>query len=389
MKNNKSIRHIKKRTPDPVLELWVKAGGRCEFHGCNKYLLDDEFTGIKHINLAELAHIVPRSRRGPRGENDLPQEEINKPDNLMLLCAEHHDKIIDKRKLVKEFSVERLKRYKKNHEERIFFLTEIKPGHETTVIRLISKIHGSTVNIPQEQIRQAVLDYDGRYPRYFWGNDIEIDLTNNDETNMQYWNICTQKIQNIMERFYFPMIEKEPVKHISVFALARIPLLVYFGRLLSDKIPTNIFQKHRDGQENWIWRKAGKIHDFEIKKIQKGSRSSNIALLISISGKILKEELPHDISLGFTIFEIIPKGTVPDTGILKRIETLNNFQDCYRRLLRRIESGYPKAKIIHLFIAAPSPIAISCGRQRLLEVSYSLMVYDKVNQQYKFIMEVK
>ena len=38
-------------------QLWVKAGGRCEFRGCNKYLFEDEVTR-QPKNISNIAHIV-------------------------------------------------------------------------------------------------------------------------------------------------------------------------------------------------------------------------------------------------------------------------------------------------------------------------------------------
>ena len=43
------------------------------------------------------------------------------------------------------------------------------------------------------------------------------------------------------------------IRHISLFAAARIPLLVYLGSKLDDKIPIDLYQKHRGGNEDWHW----------------------------------------------------------------------------------------------------------------------------------------
>lgn len=87
---------------DPiVLELWTRAGGRCEFHGCNEYLLEDELT-TNQAKLADIAHIAARSISGPRGDDAMPLSERNKIENLMLACTKHH-RMIDNKKLVSQF----------------------------------------------------------------------------------------------------------------------------------------------------------------------------------------------------------------------------------------------------------------------------------------------
>jgi hypothetical protein len=43
------------------IHLFVRAGGRCEFDGCNKYLLEHSLT-LTEGNFAQLAHIVALGR---------------------------------------------------------------------------------------------------------------------------------------------------------------------------------------------------------------------------------------------------------------------------------------------------------------------------------------
>ncbi len=41
-------------------------------------------------NFAEMAHIPAVGKTGPRHLDEMSKGEINKIENLMLLCAEHH-----------------------------------------------------------------------------------------------------------------------------------------------------------------------------------------------------------------------------------------------------------------------------------------------------------
>ena len=55
-KSNSSSEAPPLKISDPeVTKLWIRAGGRCEFDGCNEYLLEDEFTGIP-VRIADIAH---------------------------------------------------------------------------------------------------------------------------------------------------------------------------------------------------------------------------------------------------------------------------------------------------------------------------------------------
>src|SRR5438445_13057633 len=67
------------------LLLFVRAGGRCEFDGCNKYLLEHHLT-LTEGNFAQVAHIVAFKVAGPRGREGPRPEGINDVANLMRLC---------------------------------------------------------------------------------------------------------------------------------------------------------------------------------------------------------------------------------------------------------------------------------------------------------------
>jgi len=380
------------RTDDPeVLKLWVRAGGRCEFDGCNKYLLEDEFTGFP-VRIADVAHIVGRKKSpgSPRGEDSLSIKERNKAENLILLCPEHHSKIVDKKELLPQFPKEVLLRYKKVHEERIRHVTSLGPERETAVICMVGDIRGDAVSISGEEIRKAVWESNGRYPRYFAAeNNIKIDLTGLSEKKEKlYWNSGVQKINDVVERQIFPAIERDKIEHLSILALARIPFLIYLGHRLGDKVATDIYQKHRDGDEGWVWRKEGETVQFGSTILQKGTNGSKIALILSISGKIARAELPANITDEFTIYEIMPEEIEPNRNTVSLESTLAAFRTTYRKLLRKIERSHKNVRTIHLFPAIPISIGVVCGRGLMKDVSPSLLVYDKIAEGYNFVMEV-
>jgi len=379
---NKRVRIDK----EVILKLWVLAGGRCEI--CNKLIWRDELTWDE-ANFANIAHIIAASPDGPRGDKSLSPKLQKDFSNLMLICSQHHD-LFDKLKFVKKYSVEVLKEIKRNPEERIFRLNNMRPGRETTIIRLRSLIRGDTVEIPKDQIDKAVLECANRYPRYlFLDKDIDIDLTKLTEGSKSYWAAGKDKIQEIMKNLYVPGIEEETIKHISVFALARIPFLIYLGTLLSDKIPTDIYQKHRDSSEGWVWKTRKNSIKFSFRKVKKSKVNLKVTLLLSISGKIDMNKLPPDITKSTTIYELIPNNREPSRNLIETSGDLEQFRKVYEQGLRKIERHHPAVKLC-LFPAIPVSIAITCGREQLKRISSTLLVYDMGdNGKYNFTMEVK
>lgn len=81
-------RRISEKTAKIV---WARAGGICSYPGCYKSLIfSPETPGDPHAVLGEMAHIVGHSEDGPRGEETFRGTDRDGPDNLLLLCTEHH-----------------------------------------------------------------------------------------------------------------------------------------------------------------------------------------------------------------------------------------------------------------------------------------------------------
>lgn len=98
--------------------LWAKSGNRCAMPDCRKELVENETETDDPSVIGDEAHIVAREQDGPRGESELPKDDRDKFDNLLLLCKIHH-KIIDDQ--VEYYTVEKLKEIKKQH---LFWVSE-------------------------------------------------------------------------------------------------------------------------------------------------------------------------------------------------------------------------------------------------------------------------
>ena len=74
--------------------LWARAGGRCQYRGCNEDLVGDLISGREDATFGFIAHIVGDSIDGPRGDAVRSPQLARSLENLMLMCAKHH-KLID------------------------------------------------------------------------------------------------------------------------------------------------------------------------------------------------------------------------------------------------------------------------------------------------------
>lgn len=369
--------------PLTVIKLWVRAGGRCEFNGCNENLLVDSLT-LNEANYSNIGHIIAYSKDGPRGNDPLPLAQRNDIENLMLLCTKHH-KMIDTKALEKRYPKELLQQYKNNHEKRIRQLTGIQPGNKTLVIRMKSKINGEPVQIALDQIKSAI------HPRYPIDEEgLEIDFTSlPDEEGTSYWDIGKQKIMTALARLYQPGLDTKPVEHISVFGLGPIPLLMFLGNQLSNKITTDLYQRHRDTQD-WTWKTDGEITRYKLQELFHGQDKSKIALVLSLSGTISPENLPEEIKRDYTVYEISLETRDPNTMFLRRKEDLVAFGEMYQQTIAMIQKTHGEVKEVLLFPAIPAPVAIMCGRDLLKKVHPSMKVYDfnKKNGGFSHILTI-
>ncbi len=354
------------------LLLVVRAGGRCEFDDHNEYLLQHPLT-LTPGNFAQMAHIVAFKEDGPRGKSPLRPVYINDVSNLMLLCPQCH-KLIDDHP--DQYPVSALQRYKESHEDRIFHVTGLGPDKKTTVVQLKARIAGQTIAIP---VAQVTTDAKGHL----------IDLTAINSEGKAFIEEACRCIKQKVERLYEPGMDVHETRHISLFALAPIPLLVYLGSKLSNKVPVDVFQRHRD-TEDWVWKDSGIPAEYRFDKIREGRGHGRVALILSLSGKIKPEALPSGIDEQFTIYELTLANMEPNPTYLRQRDDLTRFKDAYQAALRTIVRECGQCDAIHLFPGVPAPVAVFCGREILPKVDPKLVVYDYDKRQGGFtpIIEV-
>lgn len=366
-------RHIKSLTQ---LLLFVRAGGRCEFDGCNKYLLEHPLT-LTRGNFGQMAHVVAFRRDGPRGGASRPRD-INELGNLMLLCPACH-KLIDTSPA--RFPVSVLEKYKEAHEARVKHVTGLGPDLKTTVVQLKAKIAGQVVAIPAAHVTSAVAP---RYPVTLPGHII--DLTGFESEG--FLGAAADAIKRRVETICAAGSDIHESRHISLFALAPIPLLIYLGRELGNKVAVDVFQRHRD-TEDWVWKTTGTPVSYRVEQLRGGSDRAKVALLLSLSGKVHAHALPKDIDGQFSVYEITLASAEPQPTFLRLREDLEGFKQAYGALLRRLARDHGHLEQLHLFPAVPAPIAVLCGREVLPKVDPTLVVYDYDKRKDGFLLTMK
>lgn len=361
-----------------TLRLWVLAGGRCEYRGCNTHLLEDDVTSFE-LNLADRAHIVGATDApgSPRGDDPLALDERNAAENLMLLCRAHH-RLIDQR--IDEHPVSELRRMKREHETRIRLLTGLQDDAATVVVRAVGGIRGAPVEVPRDAVLEAVRA-DRRFPRYplaLAGEDLEIDLRGlPNESDPAYWQTGAAIIAEQAARI---RDARTPVRHISVFAITRIPLLVALGFHLDDKIPTTVYGRRRDGtgDKGWGFDPDAEPVQFDVQHIAGPVDSQRVALAVSVTAPIA-EDVAAAVGPDHAVYELAPVAAAHGRDLLGARISLDHFADAYHRFLGRTEAEHAACDVIELFAAVPVAGAVQLGRGLMRDAHPALRVHDRGN----------
>lgn len=102
---------------DVERKLWARSGGHCARPGCNADLFPDVHPE-RVATILDLAHIIARSKAGPRGVSPLSETERDAFENIILLCPNCH-RLVDQMKLANLYHEEALREWKRQHEQRV------------------------------------------------------------------------------------------------------------------------------------------------------------------------------------------------------------------------------------------------------------------------------
>ncbi|MGO3558798.1 MAG: SAVED domain-containing protein [Brevibacterium aurantiacum] len=361
------------------LKVYLRSGGRCAM--CGKYLLEGTVTR-RPMQLGELAHIVGAKQTpgSPRGMDPLPKNERENAENLMLVCRDEHTEI-DRKGTLDVMTVEKLRSIKQEHEAWIYRMTGLDRSRGTAVLRMLGRIHGNTVELARPTASSAILESDDRFPDFPLSHDlhgIEIDLQRlpGEGTN-EYWKTGMAAIDEVIEHKLKDAVANGTLQHVSVFAFARLPLLVYLGSRLDDTYGVEIYQRHRS-MDTWAWPKTdAQTPRFEVmsERANNALASSPAVLILNVSGTVHPDELPEDLR-GLNRHVLAPAGsTQAGVDVINSPKAVASFQHAVRSLLSDLEVYDKKMPVLHVVGALPNAAAVALGQARDSHVHPTFAIY--------------
>ena len=103
-------------SPTTLKVLFALSGNQCAHPECPNTLVESATEQSDAIITAHICHLYAVSDDGPRGKSGLTKEELNSPENLILLCRHHHV-VIDGQH--ETYPAELLKQWKQTHEDKM------------------------------------------------------------------------------------------------------------------------------------------------------------------------------------------------------------------------------------------------------------------------------
>jgi hypothetical protein len=364
--------------------VWVDAGGRCTF--CKEFLATDNTTG-QNVFVGELAHIVGATAAAgsPRGVGDKTLEDRALPENLMLLCPGEH-KVIDTPEHWTTYDVDQLRTIKREHERDIRELTGLLRKPKTTVIRVGGNIRGQVVDFSKQSVVRTLLE-EQRFPDFSLhddGENYEVDLRQHegeDITHPVYWQAANLTLQTRLKPLKHHLKNRQ-IDHISVFALARIPLLVQLGMLLDDITNVTVHNRRRD--EGWGWYARGATTGLTF-DVTETTGSGDPVVTFNVSGPVDIDALPAEL-VGRPRYDIRAEGVQLNPKTLRSREDLDALVDCWREVLATLEKNH-RNQPISIVLAVCAAGAVEIGRAHMRGVHAPLRIYDRHENTYFLALE--
>lgn len=348
--------------------LWARAGGRCQYRGCNEDLIGDLVSGREDGTFGFIAHIVADSADGPRGDPVRSPLLARAPENLMLMCARHHKLIDVDGVLAHPESV--LVGMKAEHESRISVVTAIDHDRASHVIRFGANIGENEALVSTKAIFMAMPP--DHHPASGQTIDLEVLGCAYRDDEPAYWIFQRDNLRRQFEAKVRGRVERQEVRHLSVFALAPQPLLIELGRLLCDIVPATVRQRHRE-PATWAWQ-ADQPRIAYRSSDPAGRARGPIALKLGVSATLTDDRITKVLGPDAAIWSVTADN--PHNDILRHPSDQVAFRQLLRRLFDRIKATHGERQVIHVFPAMPASLAVDFGRVWMPKSDLAMTIYD-------------
>lgn len=195
----------------------------------------------------------------------------------------------------------------------------------------------------------------------------EIRNVNPEQDEVSFWERESAfLLKKVNELFTSMSVTKK--MHLSLFALAPMPLLVKLGSLLNEKYQVEVYQKHRN-PDNWN-RLDEEGQKFIINRPDNMNKKA--VLVFSLSASI-RDRINHYYDDNASIWEVTVGN--PNMDMLRSKRQQDDFKEIVRDLLTEI-SNSTHDNTIAVHMAMPVACAVELGRVWMPKGHKPLELYD-------------
>ncbi len=360
----------KTKAPQKVQSaLWARAAGRCQDRGCNQDLVGDLISGNDDALFGFIAHIVADSAIGPRGDPVRSPKLAKSLDNLMLLCSVHH-KLIDVDDL-DDHPEPLLLAMKAEHEARVALLAGIDEDRASHVLRFGASIGTNEALVSTRAIFTAMPPDDHPASQ----QTIALEMTGHAFTDADpaFWALQQVNMQRNFAARVAGRIERQEVRHLSVFALAPQPLLIELGRLLAHIVPMVVHQRHRE-PATWAWQRDCPTIRYRRDEPAR-DRTGPVALKLGVSATITDDRIKRVLGEEAAIWSLC--AGAPHNDIVRCPEDQAAYRKALRSFFDAIKARHGDTVTVHVFPALPASLAVETGRVWMPKADPELRIYEQ------------
>lgn len=350
------------------LRLWVAAGGRCQYPGCNKALYRDDLT-LAEMNRANVAHVIADSPAGPRGDSVLSSQLAADFSNLMLLCYDHHH-LID-HDGPDDHPVEVLRAMKAEHERRVETVTGIQSDRKSDVIIYTARISDFFPRVTFADAATAVLA-NCKCPASPYPHELGRANSQVTDSMAHFWREEERHLRAVVRERIMPPFERGVLHDPSLFAIAPQPLLVLLGHLIRDISAVDVYQRHRE-PPGWEWQDGP--DDFEYTIERPTDAPGAPALVLALSAAVTDDRVIDQLGDDAAIWRVTIDQ--PNNDFLKSARQLQRFRDLIRPLFDEIKDRCSRSAVLNVFPAAPVAVCVELGRAIQPKAHLPLRMWDE------------
>lgn len=356
-------------------DLWVAAGGRCEFKGCPKPLDRDILTKQAYFT-GEHAHIISDSPGGARGVSGESERLSKDPSNIMLLCYDCH-KRVDHDGQANRYSADQLRAMKREHEARIEKIYSATGAKQSLPILMAFPVGSHAPVIDIGQIRHAMVE-NSQYTRFPLDEYIHIDRADFDsqDSSDDFWPLAEAALKRYYDgRIHPAIVAGGGVSHLTIAGFAPIPMLMKLGALIGDKTEASVLDLPG---ERWLWDIRADCPAPQFTYIVPTTLPREVAAVVNVSGVAVPPT-------GLPVVEF--RALAPNRGIIRTDAHLQDFRRQFSAFLGALMRA--GVQVLHLHPATPLSASIEIGRSLLPKVLEEVHVWDWQAPNWKPALRLK